>query len=58
MILNQLYLAMPSRATPAAPTNTPAFMMPQGRAKLPEPMLALAKLKNVATSLQTWKSNS
>ena len=45
------YLTMPSRTMPAAPTITPAFIMPQGRAKLPEPILAFTKLKNVATSL-------
>ena len=45
------YLTMPRRIIPAEPNSTPHWRMPHGRAKLPEPTLALAKLKKVATSL-------
>ena len=37
---------------PSPPTNTPTCSIPHGRANDPEPMLALAKLKNVAISLR------
>ncbi len=37
---------------PADPTTTPADNTAMGNAKLPEPILDLAKLKKVATTLQ------
>lgn len=46
------YLAIASRAIPVEPTRTPACNMAQGRAKLPDPILDLTKLKNVAILLQ------
>ena len=46
------HLATPRRAIPKEPTSTPACIMPQGRAKLPDPTLDLAKLKKVAILLQ------
>ena len=39
---------------PAAPTSSPACKIPHDRAKLPDPILDLAKLKKVAMLLQ-WK---
>ena len=45
------HLARPRRIIPSPPTRTPACKMPQGRANDPDPILALAKLKNVAISL-------
>lgn len=42
---------MPSKTIPAEPTIMPATDIAYGRAKLPDPMLALAKLKNVAITL-------
>lgn len=47
-----LYPAIPRRAIPNDPASTPACIMPQGRAKLPDPTLDLAKLKKVAILLQ------
>ena len=46
-----IYLAIPSNIIPKPPTTIPACNMPYGRANEPEPILALAKLKNVAISL-------
>jgi len=51
------YLTILSRIMPAAPTITPAFRIPHGRAKLPEPILAFTKLKKVATSLVIGEKN-
>jgi hypothetical protein len=42
----------PNNIIPRDPITTPAEYIANGRAKLPEPTLALAKLKNVATTLQ------
>lgn len=43
---------MPSSIIPKPPTTTPACKIPHGSANDPDPMLALAKLKKVAISLQ------
>ena len=48
------YLAMASSIIPLVPISTPAWRIPQGRAKLPDPILALTKLKKVANSLCTY----
>jgi hypothetical protein len=44
-------LMTPNNIIPRDPITTPAEYIANGRAKLPEPTLALAKLKNVATTL-------
>lgn len=49
------HLTMPSKTIPAEPTIMPATDIAYGRAKLPDPMLALAKLKNVAITLSTGR---
>lgn len=46
------YLTTPRMIMPEDPIRTPADKMAEGSAKLPEPMLALAKLKKVATTLK------
>ena len=51
----QTYLSRPSRTVPAAPITIPHFRIAHGSAKLPEPMLALAKLKKVPTTLRNGK---
>ena len=44
-------LTIPKMIIPADPSSTPAERTANGRAKLPDPMLALAKLKKVAITL-------
>ena len=44
-------LTIPNIIIPADPSSTPAERTANGRAKLPDPMLALAKLKKVAITL-------
>ena len=41
----------PSSTIPVDPIRTPAASTAKGRAKLPDPILAFAKLKKVATTL-------
>ena len=45
------YLTAPKRMSPAEPTRMPLCFTAQGRAKDPEPIEALEKLKKVTTSL-------
>ena len=46
------HLIKARRTIPADPTTTPADNTAMGNAKLPEPILDLAKLKKVATTLK------
>ena len=52
LLLLNTHLAIPRRIIPAEPTSKPAFIMPHGSAKLPDPILAFAKLKKVAILLK------